>query len=100
MENIREYTHCIPQNPRRVGNIVAVHGLLDGPNTYTTTPPRSLNYRRSGVQDWTTKKAHTGTTPATLRLERNSKKVEEGRPLVKMSANWEVVGTWRTEHRR
>jgi hypothetical protein len=29
-----------------------------------------------------------------LRLERNSAKVEDGRPLV--SANWEVVGTWRT----
>jgi hypothetical protein len=29
-------------------------------------------------------------------LDRNSEKVEEGRPLVKMSANWEVVGTWRT----
>jgi hypothetical protein len=28
-----------------------------------------------------------------LRLERNSVKVEVGRPLVKMSANWEVVGT-------
>jgi hypothetical protein len=27
-----------------------------------------------------------------LRLERNSVKVEDGRPLVKMSANWEVVG--------
>jgi hypothetical protein len=28
-----------------------------------------------------------------LRLERNSVKVEDGRPLVKMSANQEVVGT-------
>jgi hypothetical protein len=28
-----------------------------------------------------------------LRLERNSVKVEDGRPLVKMFANWEVVGT-------
>jgi hypothetical protein len=28
-----------------------------------------------------------------LRLKRNSVKVEDGRPLVKMSANWEVVGT-------
>jgi hypothetical protein len=28
-----------------------------------------------------------------LRLEQNSVKVEDGRPLVKMSANWEVVGT-------
>jgi hypothetical protein len=28
-----------------------------------------------------------------LRLERNSVKVEDVRPLVKMSVNWEVVGT-------
>jgi hypothetical protein len=28
-----------------------------------------------------------------LRLERNSVKVENGSPLVKMSVNWEVVGT-------
>jgi hypothetical protein len=28
-----------------------------------------------------------------LRLEQNSVKVEDGRPLMKMSANWEVVGT-------
>jgi len=27
--------HCIPPNPRRVGNIVAVHGPL----IYTPTPP-------------------------------------------------------------
>ena len=34
-------------------------GLLMGHYTwaqYTPTPPRSLNYRRSGVQDWTTRK--------------------------------------------
>jgi len=31
--------------------IVPIHGL-----TYTPTPPRSLNYRRNGVQDWTTRK--------------------------------------------
>jgi len=34
-----------------------IHGPLDGPlytwAQYTPTPPRSLNYRRSGVQDWT-----------------------------------------------
>ena len=42
---------CIPPNPRRVGYIDPIHGL-----TYTPTPPRSLNYRRSGVQDWTTRK--------------------------------------------
>jgi hypothetical protein len=28
-----------------------------------------------------------------LRLDRNSEKVEEGRPLVKMSTNREVIGT-------
>ena len=37
-----------------------IHGPLDGPlyiwAQYTPTPPRSLNYRRSGVQDWTTRK--------------------------------------------
>jgi hypothetical protein len=31
-----------------------------------------------------------------LRLEQNSAKVENGRPLGKISTNWEVVGTWRT----
>ena len=40
--------------------IEPIHGPLDGPlNTgaqYTPTPPRSLNYRRNGVQDWTTRK--------------------------------------------
>ena len=68
---------CIPPNPRRVGYIVPIHGPLDGPlymgSIYSNTPPqyelpaqrcsrldnkkantpRSLNYRRSGVQDWT-----------------------------------------------
>jgi len=49
----------IPQNPRRVGYIVSIHGSLDGPlymgSIYSNTP-RSLNYRRSGVQDRTTRK--------------------------------------------
>ena len=49
----------IPPNPRMVGYIVPIHGPLDGPlymgSIYTNTP-RSLNYRRSGVQDWTTRK--------------------------------------------
>jgi hypothetical protein len=35
-----------------------------------------------------------------LKLDWNSENVEEGRPLVKMSANWEVVGTWRTRTSR
>ena len=50
---------CIPPNPRRVGYIVPIHGPLDGPlymgSKYSNTP-RSLNYRRRGVQDWTTRK--------------------------------------------
>ena len=40
--------------------IVPIHGPLDGPlymgSIYTNTPLRSLNYRRNGVQDWTTRK--------------------------------------------
>jgi hypothetical protein len=31
-----------------------------------------------------------------LRLDRNSLNTEEGRPFVKMSVNYDVVGTWRT----
>jgi hypothetical protein len=31
-----------------------------------------------------------------LRLDRNYEKSEEGRPLLKMSANCELVRTWRT----
>jgi len=50
---------CIPPNPRSVGYIDPTHGPLDGPlymgSIYSNTP-RSLNYRRSGVQDWTTRK--------------------------------------------
>jgi len=49
---------CIPPNPRRVEYIVPIHGPLDVPlymgSIYTNTPlpaPRSMNYRRSGVQD-------------------------------------------------
>ena len=33
------------------------------PLTHTPTLFRSLNYRRSSVQNWTIKKAHTGQTP-------------------------------------
>ena len=47
---------CIPPNPRRVGYIGPIHGPLDGPlymgSIYSNTP-RSLNNRRSDVQDWT-----------------------------------------------
>jgi len=52
---------CIPPNPRRVGYIDPIHGSLDGPlymgsHLHQHPPPRSLNYRRSGVQDWPTRK--------------------------------------------
>ena len=77
---------CIPPNPRRVGYIDPIHGPLDGPlymcSIYSNTPPqselpaqqcsrldnkkantpRSLNYRHSGVQDWT-RREYTGQIP-------------------------------------
>jgi hypothetical protein len=31
-----------------------------------------------------------------LRLDQNSKNIEDGRPLMKMFANQELVRTWRT----
>jgi len=33
--------------------------------THTPTPPCSLNYRRSGVADWTRKESHTRAPPQT-----------------------------------
>ena len=36
--------------------IEPIYGPLHTWAQYTPTPPRSLNYRRSGVQDWTTRK--------------------------------------------
>ena len=52
--------------------IVSIHGPLDGPlytrAQYTPTPPHSLNYRRSGVQDWTTRKL---TPPRSLNYRRS-----------------------------
>ena len=36
--------------------IMPIHGSLYTRAQYTPTTPRSLNYRRSGVQDWTTRK--------------------------------------------
>ena len=36
--------HCVPPNPKRVGNIVAVHGPLDVPNTYTPTGTQRTNF--------------------------------------------------------
>ena len=51
---------CIPPTLEGWVYIIPIHGPLDGPlytwAQYTPTPPRSLNYRRSGVQDWTTRK--------------------------------------------
>ena len=64
---------CITPNSRRVEYIDPIHGSLDGASihglTYTPTPPRSLNYRRSGVQDWTTRKP---TPPRSLNYRRSS----------------------------
>jgi len=49
-----------------------IHGPLDGHlytwAQYTPTPPRSLNYRRSCVQDWTTRKL---TPPRSLSNRRS-----------------------------
>ena len=59
---------CIPPNPRRVGYIVPIHGPLYNGLTYTPTPSRNLNYRHSGVQDWTTRKP---TPPRSLNYRRS-----------------------------
>ena len=72
--------------------------------SYTLTPPRSLNYRRSGLNrlDTKEKKYNTYNTRAPPQTQLATGDVEagaelgEGRgreTLVKMSANWEVVGT-------
>ena len=62
---------CIPPNSKRVGYIVPIHVPLDRPlymgSIYTNTP-HSLNYRRSGVQDWTTRKL---TPPRSLNNRRS-----------------------------
>ena len=51
---------CIPPTLEGWVYIIPIHGPLDGSlytwAQYTPTPPCSLNYRRSGVQDWTTRK--------------------------------------------
>jgi hypothetical protein len=47
------------------GPLWAVQGHMGHSHIYTLTPPRSLDYRRSGVQDWPTKKeTHTQGPPA------------------------------------
>ena len=77
---------CIPPNPRRVGYINTIHRPLDGPlymgphihqpprqselpahrcsrlDNKKANTPRSLNYRRSGVQDWT-RREYKGQIP-------------------------------------
>ena len=51
---------CIPPTLEGWVYIIPTYGPLDEPlytwAQYTPTHPRSLNYRRSGVQDWTTRK--------------------------------------------
>ena len=59
-KRIGENSDLYSSNPRRVG-IYRTYTRASrwAPNTwaqYTPTPPRSLNYRRSGVQDWTRKR--------------------------------------------
>jgi hypothetical protein len=66
-------------NPKQ--GIVVINMGLYGPlytwAQYTPTPPRSLNYRRSGVQDWATRKLtppaavfKTGQEESTNRVQR------------------------------
>jgi len=79
---------CIPPNPRKVGYINPIHGLLDeslymGSHIHQLPPQselpaqrcsrldnkkantlRSLNNRRSGVQDWTRRKYKGQIPPA------------------------------------
>src|SRR6185312_1938727 len=67
-----ENSCCIPSTLNGWVYIEPIHGPLDGPlytwAQYTPTPPRSLNYRRSGVQDWTTRKP---TPPRSLNNRRS-----------------------------
>ena len=57
---VGENNPCIPPTLEGRVYITHIHGPLNGPlytwAQYTPTPPLRLNYRRSGVQDWTTKK--------------------------------------------
>ena len=66
MSIVGENNACIPPTLEGWVYITHIHGPLDGPlytwAQYTPTPPRSLNYRRSSVQDWTTRKL----TPPTV----------------------------------
>ena len=47
----------------RVGKVVANTWASRWAKSIHTNTPRCLNYLRSGVQDWRTKKAHKGTPP-------------------------------------
>ena len=59
---------CIPPTLEGWVYIVPTHEPLNTWAQYTPTPPRSLNYRRSGVQDWTTRKL---TLPRSLNYRRS-----------------------------
>jgi len=65
---------CIPPTLEGWVYIIHIHVPLDEPlytwAQYTSTPPRSLNNRRSGVQDWTTRKL-TPPTPRSLSYRRS-----------------------------
>ena len=65
---------CIPPNPKRVGYIDPIHGSLDvslymGSHIHQH-PPGRLNYQRSGVQNWTTRKP-TQHPPGSLNNRRS-----------------------------
>ena len=67
-----ENIFCIPPTLNGWVYIEPIHGPLDGPlytwAQYTPTPPRSMNYRHSGVQDRTTRKP---TLPRSLNNRRS-----------------------------
>ena len=62
----------IPLNSKREGYIVPIHEPLYIGSIYTNTP-RNLNYRRSGVQDWTTRKP---TPPQSEQLAQRYSRLE------------------------
>ena len=53
VDDVGENNACIHPTLEGWVNIIHIHGPLYTWPQYTPTPPRSLNYRRSGVQDWT-----------------------------------------------
>ena len=56
IETDGENNCCIPPTLEGWVYINPIHGPLYTWAQYTPTPPRNLNYRRSGVEDWTTRK--------------------------------------------